>query len=140
MKYTNGMKKFKFTAIIILFLISSCDYFFPPLSSDKVTVTEAYNFLRNNRENKDVIILDLRSKTEYNIFHVKGAINFDYRETTFPGEIEKLERNKRYLIFSRGSKESYNTLELMKELRFTKSHAVTGGMEEWIKENFPKDF
>ena len=84
--------------------------------------------------------MDVRSKLEYDEFHLGNSILFDYKETTFPAEIEKLDRDKRYLIFSRGSKESFYTFELMRELKFSKIHAVSGGMDEWKRENLPKDF
>ncbi|MFI5211554.1 MAG: rhodanese-like domain-containing protein [Ignavibacteria bacterium] len=135
-----GHPLFKLSIITLIFLFSSCDYFFPPLSGDRIPVKEAYNFLRKHSDDKDIVILDVRSKKEYDEFHLRSSILLDYKETSFPAEIEKLDRSKRYLIFSRGSTESFNTLELMMELKFSRVHAVTGGIDEWKKENLPDTF
>jgi rhodanese-related sulfurtransferase len=121
-----------------MLLFSSCDYFFPPLSGDRIPVKRI--LLRKHSDDKDIVILDVRSKQEYDEFHLRSSILLDYKETSFPAEIEKLDRSKRYLIFSRGSTESFNTLELMIELKFSRVHAVIGGIDEWKRENLPDTF
>lgn len=136
--------RLKFYFIISVFLsglcLQSCDYFFPPLSSEKVDVNEAYSFVKKHKGNENVVIIDIRSKEEFDKGHVENAVLIDYSQPTFPAEIEKLNRDKRYLIFDSNGKKSLNTIELMKELRFDKAHAVIGGYEEWKKQGLPMNF
>lgn len=132
----------KLTYILIFtsLIVSSCDYFFPPLSSDKIDVNEAFSFLKNHKNDENVVILDIRTKEEFDRGHLENAILLDYSQTSFPSEIEKLNKDKRYIIIDSNGRKSMNTLELMKELRIEKSHAVKGGYEEWQKTGLPLNF
>lgn len=133
-------KKLTHILIFSLLLISSCDYFFPPLSSDKIDVNEAFTFLKNHKNDDNVVILDIRTKEEFDRGHLENAILLDYSQTSFPSEIEKLNKDKRYIIMDSIGRKSMNTLELMKELRIEKSHAVKGGYEEWKKTGLPFNY
>lgn len=126
----------RYSILAVIFLIS-CDYFFPALSSDKIDVIEASSFLKRNKDNKDVVIIDIRSKEAFDKSHLPAAVNMDYDQTTFPAEIEKLDKTKRYIIIDQNGKKSGNTLVLMSELRFEKTHMVIGGYDEWSKQNLP---
>lgn len=134
------LKFLKYYAVIPLLVLCSCDYFFPPLSSDKIDVNEAYSYLAKHKGDPDVVLLDVRTREEYESAHLESAISLDYRQTSFPVEIEKLDRQKRYIIYSKTNVESFNSLELMKELRFEKMHAIQGGWQEWNRQKLPLNF
>lgn len=131
---------FKRYSILAVILLSSCDYFFPALSSDKIDVIEASSFLKRHKDDKDVIIIDIRSKEAFDKAHLPGAVNMDYDLTIFPTEMEKLDKTKRYVIIDQNGKKSGNTLVLMYELRFEKPHIVIGGYDEWNKQNLPLSY
>lgn len=126
--------------LIPALLLSSCDYFFPPLSSDKIDVQEAFTFLKKHKGDENMVILDIRTKDEFDKGHLENAILLDYSQTSFPSEVEKLDKEKRYIIMDSNGKKSMNTLELMKELRIEKAHAIIGGMEEWKKQGLPLNY
>lgn len=123
-------------AAIFLVIIASCDYFFPALSSDRIDVKEAYSFLQKHKD-EDVVLLDIRSKELYDKGHLEGAVNMDYDQTAFPVDVEKLNKEKRYIIIDQNGKKSFATLVLFNELRFEKMHAIIGGYDEWNKQNLP---
>ncbi|MCI0448766.1 MAG: rhodanese-like domain-containing protein [Chlorobi bacterium] len=129
-----------FVILIISVIFTSCEYFFPSLSGDKITVEEAYNFLKKHKGDEDIVLLDVRTKVQYDKIHIQGAVLMDYERTTFPDEIEKLDRKKTYIIYSQNNKWSANTFELMKELNFPNVHYIAGGIEEWQKQNLPMHF
>ncbi len=137
------MKKF-YSLILVQFVllisVPSCDYFFPPLSGDRITSKEAFEYLKKHSTDKDLVLLDIRKKEEYDRSHIQNAINLDYDQTDFPDKIEKLDKNIRYIIYDDSGKKSLNTLELMLELRFQKIHAIVGGFEQWRKESLPVNF
>jgi rhodanese-related sulfurtransferase len=132
--------KLVYILIFSLLIVSSCDYFFPPLSSDKIDVNEAFSFLKNHKNDENIVVLDIRSKEEFDRGHLENAILLDYSQTSFPSEIEKLNKDKRYIIIDSNGRKSMNTLELMKELRIEKAHAVKGGYEEWQKTGLPLNY
>jgi len=136
------MARFKniFIILIIAMIFPSCEYLFPSLSGDKITVEEAYNYLKKHHGDEDVVLLDVRTKEEYNQIHLEGAVLMDYTNTAFPEEIEKLDREKTYIIYSKNDKWSANTFELMNELNFQNVHYILGGIEEWQRQNLPTKF
>lgn len=134
------IKYCKYFLLLSLLLLTSCSYLFPELTSEKIDTKEAYAFLKNHKSDEDVMLIDLRSKEEFDKSHIENAVNMDYSQTTFPAAIEKLDREKRYILIDRSQNKSMNTAELMKELRFDKVHIVIGGWEEWNKQGVPLTF
>lgn len=138
------MMRRKITGVIVIILaalnLNGCDYFFPPLSSDKIDVNETYSFLKKHKGDNDIVLLDIRTKEEFDKGHLENAVSMDYSQPGFPAEVEKLERSKRYIIYDTNGKKNMNTLELMKELRFDKAHAVIGGLDEWKKQGLPLNY
>lgn len=126
--------------IVLSLIVPSCDYFFPPLSGDKIPVNEAFNYLKKHSGDREVVLLDVRTRVEYDKSHLQNAVNMDYTSTDFPGNIEKLDKNTRFIIYDDSGKKSSNTFELMKELRFPNVHYIIGGFNQWKKENLPIDF
>ena len=134
------MKYITLFILVPAVLICSCNYFFPRLTADKISVKEAYSFLQKHSGDKDVVLLDVRTKLEYDSLHIENSVLTDYSQPNFPEEIEKLDRNKTYLIYDKTDRKSSNTFELMKELRFKDVHVIIGGIEAWEKENLPLVF
>ena len=137
------MKFYKRTQILFLALLSffyGCEYLFPSLPGEKVTVDEAYNYLKKHKDDKDVVLIDVRTKEEYDKAHIQNAVLMDFKQTTFPDEIAKMDRDKRYLVYSGNDNKSANTIELMKELRFKNTHYIIGGIDEWENKGLPVNF
>lgn len=136
----NLLKKLMICGIIAILTLSSCNYLFPDLTSEKIDVKEAYTFLKKHKGDEEIVLLDLRTKEEFDKLHIEGAVNMDFTQTTFPGEVEKLDKEKRYLLIDMTQRKSLNTLQLMMELRFDKVHVIMGGMDEWNKQGLPVTF
>jgi rhodanese-related sulfurtransferase len=123
--------------ISVLITLQGCDYFFPPLKGEQIPPGEAYSFLKKHKDDPDVVLIDLRTKEEYEISHIAGAINMDFSLTTFPGDVEKLNKDKRYFVYSTNDRNSLLTLELLRENRIEKRHMISGGFNEWVRQGFP---
>jgi len=131
------MKLISIPVLTAVLLISSCNYFFPRLTGDKISVNEAFGFLQKHSGEPDVVVIDVRSKAEYDLGHIQNAVLIDYNMTSFPDEIGKLDRDKTYIVYDKTGAKSSNTFELMKELRFKDVHVITGGFDAWNAENLP---
>lgn len=129
-----------FVFFISCILFSSCDYFFPPLSGDKIDVNEAYSFLKKHKGSSDIVLIDLRTKEEYDKGYLEGSVSIDFRQADSPAKLEALDREKRYILYSKGSTEGLMAFELMKELRFENVHVITGGFDEWKAKGLPLSF
>ncbi len=66
---------------------------------EDISIEEAYNLIQNNTENHNFIILDIRTQEEYESGHIQNSIMIDYHTDNFKNEIDKLNKNKTYLIY-----------------------------------------
>jgi len=88
-------------------------------------------------DNPDVIVLDIRTADEYEIYHIRGAVNIDFYREDFFEELDALERDKVYLLYCRtgrrtGTAED-NALELMKRMAFPEVYNMLGGIHAFVK-------
>ncbi len=82
-------------------------------------------------ENK-AVILDVRTPEEYEISRIANSINIDfYNPQNFISEIEKLDKDNSYYIYCRTGVRSSNSCILMKEMGFSKTYNLLGGIVEW---------
>ena len=65
-----------------------------------------------------------------------NAINVNFSSTAFRDELNKLDKNKTYLIYCRSGNRSAQALAVMKELDFNEVYDA-GGISEWINAGFP---
>ena len=87
--------------------------------------------------NGDVLILDVRTKQEFEDGHIKGALNIDIRESDFMTQIEKLDRSKNYIIHCKSGGRSAVALEKIKDMGFSTMYHMNGGIIEWAQHNLP---
>jgi rhodanese-related sulfurtransferase len=80
---------------------------------------------------KDAVLLDVRSTFEFGGDKIAGAQNISYTSGGFKGYIEKLDKNKTYLVYCASGSRSAGAVNTMKELGFKKVYNLTGGIEHW---------
>ena len=78
--------------------------------------------------NEDNIIIDVRTKVEFDEFHFKNALNIDYYKADFKTKLNQLNKNKTYLIYCRSGNRSGETLKIMKEMGFKNVYDLNGGI------------
>ena len=99
----------------------------------KLTPQETKEFIDNN---KDVVILDVRTEMEY-LYEgrLENSILLDYlKPRIFKREIQKFDRDKTYLVYCAVGRVSELACELMKELGFKNVYELTGGLKAWQKD------
>ncbi|MFC2020902.1 rhodanese-like domain-containing protein [Chloroflexota bacterium] len=104
---------------------------------EDVSALEAHALIRNNLNNPDFLILDVRTPEEFAAGHIEGAINTDFYEGAFRDELDALDKNKDYLLHCRSGSRSQRTLDIMVELEFAHIYHMTGGIIEWTAEGLP---
>ena len=83
-------------------------------------------------DEENFIILDVRTSEEFNEKRLPNSINIDfYNPQNFILELEKLDKNKSYYVYCRTGARSATTCDLMKEMGFTKTYNLLGGISEW---------
>jgi len=91
---------------------------------------DALELITENESNKDFVIIDVRSPEEYSENHIKNALNINYSQN-FEQEIEKLDKNKKYLIYCRSGHRSSNATKIMIKSGFKDIHNLSGGIRKW---------
>ena len=105
--------------------------------TENITPEEAYILIQENKDNPNFVILDVRTPEEFLGEYIENAINLDYYSDTFRNDLDKLDKNKTYLIYCRSGRRSENALNIMKELDFKEVYNMFGGINRWKSEVLP---
>ena len=82
-------------------------------------------------------IIDIRTLGEFKAGHLESAIHIDFLKEDFPDAIQKLNRDKPYLVHCQSGGRSSNSLKLWKTLGFTEIYHLDGGFLAWKKAGLP---
>lgn len=102
-----------------------------------VNPQEAFTLIQKNQNNLDFVVLDVRTWKEFADGHIENTVNIDFYSATFRDDINKLDKNKTYLIYCLSGGRSGNALKIMKELGFQEVYNVLGGIIGWRAEGLP---
>lgn len=104
---------------------------------ENITPEETYILIQRNKDNPNFVILDVRTPEEFLGEHIENAVNLDYYSDTFRNDLDKLDKNKTYLIYCRSGSRSEKALNIMKELDFKEVYNMSGGIIKWKSEGLP---
>ncbi len=104
---------------------------------EDVTPQEAFQMIQNNQNNPDFVIIDVRTRAEFEGGHIENATNIDFYSEAFLDMLNNLDKNKTYLIYCRSGARSGSTLDIMAELNFKEVYNILGGMIQWESGEFP---
>ena len=109
--------------------------------SKSITPEEASALIQENQGNPNFVVLDLRFPESFAYKHIKGSINVEYYSYNFQEELEELDRDKTYLVYSGYScgDMSAPVLDMMKELNFREVYSMTGMCFGQELEGFPTE-
>jgi rhodanese-related sulfurtransferase len=97
-----------------------------------VSVEEASNLISDK---PDLVILDVRTQTEYDDGHIEGAILFPHTELA--DRLDELDKNDEILVYCRTGNRSSTAIEILGEAGFSKVYHMNDGITEWISEGYP---
>ncbi|HLE25057.1 MAG TPA: rhodanese-like domain-containing protein [Thermodesulfobacteriota bacterium] len=102
-----------------------------------ITPDEAFLLIEKNKDNSNLVILDVRTSKEFEDGHIKNAINLDFYSETFKDDLDKLDKNKIYVTHCQLGGRSAKTVVMMKDLGFVEVYNITGGIAEWKSKGLP---
>jgi len=79
---------------------------------------------------KDVKLLDVRTKEEFNEGHIANAQNLVYDEN-FSEKIGKLDKEKPVIVYCKSGGRSEKCAQILKDSGFVKVYDIKGGITEW---------
>jgi len=106
---------------------------------ENVTPQEAFALIQENQDNPNFVIIDMRHPESFAREHIENAINIEYYPRTFQDELNQLDKDKTYLIYSGSVCGGIGpqSLSIMEELNFKEVYNMTGGCIGWKLEGFP---
>ncbi|MEN4007467.1 MAG: rhodanese-like domain-containing protein [Methanobacteriaceae archaeon] len=104
---------------------------------ENINAKETYTLIQNNKDNPNFVILDVRTPEEFANGHIENAINLNYYSETFNNTLNKLDKNKTYLIYCRTGRRSGISLDIMNKLGFREVYNMLGGITQWQAEGLP---
>jgi rhodanese-related sulfurtransferase len=102
-----------------------------------ITPKEAFDLIIANKNTENFVILDVRTPKEYDETRIENSLNINYNSKTFKLEIEKLDKNKTYLVYCHSGRRSSNAIKIMEKSGFTDLKNISGGISKWKKNNLP---
>ncbi|NYT02494.1 MAG: rhodanese-like domain-containing protein [Methanosarcinales archaeon] len=98
---------------------------------------ESLRLIQQNNSQSRFLLLDVRSPREHEEGHIEGSANLDFHSPDFMQELDRLEREKIYLVYCLVGVRSRKTLAAMKSLGFKEVYEIQGGIRAWHLEGLP---
>jgi rhodanese-related sulfurtransferase len=83
-------------------------------------------------DNKEVVVLDVRTPEEYQDGHIPNALLVPLQE--LENKLNDLDKNEPYLLVCRSGNRSTQASEILTSDSFTNIYNMTGGMNSWVYE------
>lgn len=89
-------------------------------------------------ENKQLVVLDVRTPAEFQSGHIAGAKNIDFNADAFADELGKLDRQTPYLVHCAAGGRSTRALSVLRQLGFRSVTHLDGGFNAWTEAGLPQ--
>jgi len=80
-------------------------------------------------------LLDVRTLQEFSEGAIPNARNIDFYNDSFKSDIEKLDRNQKYVVYCARGGRSAKAAKIMQGLGFKEVYNLEGGYTSWKKNN-----
>ncbi len=102
-----------------------------------VTAEQARDLIRQRGEQKDFVVLDVRTPQEFAEGHLPGAVNANVLAPDFASRLGAMDRAKTYLVYCRSGNRSTQAVQVMQRLGFLQVYHMSRGIFEWQAKGFP---
>jgi phage shock protein E len=129
-------------ALSLLFAATSSPSFTAPIhaadaSATKIQHADAKAAAKLIETNKELVILDIRTPSEFADGHIDKAVNVDFYDKAFGEKIGKLDKSKTYLVHCAAGGRSTKSLDQFKAKGFTNVVHLDGGFNAWKEAGQP---
>jgi rhodanese-related sulfurtransferase len=106
----------------------------PATAVKNVTVDEAEKLLK---ENKQIVVLDVRTADEFKAGHIAGAKNIDIMSDDFAKQIGALDKDRTYLVHCAAGGRSARACKALDGQQFKSLLHMNQGFSAWEKAGKP---
>lgn len=114
--------------LLLLMLVFSCQ----SQTKSKDYLLDAAKFEKQQLEEKGQLV-DVRTPSEFEEGHLKGARNIDFLQDDFKDNTAKLDKNKAVYVYCKSGGRSAKAVEVLRQQGFTKIYELDGGYNAWKK-------
>ena len=86
---------------------------------------------------ENLVVLDVRTASEFAMGHLAGAIQVDSYADDFETQLSALDRGATYVLYCRSGNRSGQTMPIMERLGFAEVYEVGGGIVAWMTAGLP---
>jgi rhodanese-related sulfurtransferase len=119
------MKKLLLVLITSVFALTACG-----TVGGSVTTLNVPDFSKKIAD-KSVVLLDVRTPSEFDASHIPGARNMDFESGDFATSLAQLDKTKTYAVYCRSGNRSGQATALMAKSGFTSVFNLEGGIINW---------
>lgn len=101
-----------------------------------VDAEKAREMITANAGNDHFILLDTRTRAEYDKSHLDHAVFINYNADDYWEQIDKMDKKKVYLVYCHSGGRSGKTVDYMMEHGFTEAHNLEGGIIAWKRAGY----
>jgi len=101
-----------------------------------ITSLQADTLIRNHLHTNDFAIIDLRTSGEFQGEKIDKSRNIDVLTTGFNDSIDKLDRNKVYLVYCATGSRIPSAVSKFQSKNFKTVYSLAGGITSWKREGF----
>ncbi len=121
-----------FLSIASLLLLS-----FAAVAADPAVKNVGVDEFAKLRDTKTNVVLDVRTKKEYDAGHLPGAVLIDFNSPDFLEKVAKLDKSKTYLVHCAAGGRSAKACDKMSGMKFSSLVNLEGGFGAWQKAGKP---
>ena len=131
-------------AIVLISMITAMIIFIPRINPDNtdelyedIDVNTAYNMINDTKTYPDLVILDVRTLSEYEESHINNSILIPHDE--LEKRIDELidYKDVEIIVYCRSGTRSNIAVNILISNNFTKVYNMLGGINSWIEADYP---
>ncbi|MEN6518156.1 MAG: rhodanese-like domain-containing protein [Methanospirillum sp.] len=88
-------------------------------------------------EERGCRVLDVRTPAEFREGHLENAVNIDFYAPDFKERLEKLEKDRPYVVYCKKGARGAKAMEILRQAGFSRVYNVSGGYDNWASRSLP---
>lgn len=131
------MKVFRIFILGALVVLSPLEMIAQKVAREAQLIT-VEELVQNMEDSSGLLLLDVRTKEEYEEGHIPGAKNIDFLSDDFLIQVEQLPKDQSVYIYCRSGNRSARAADLMRKVGFRQLYDLQGGYLKWEEEKQKK--
>lgn len=101
-----------------------------------INAIQAKELIEKKQDDETVLVIDIRTPSEFNFGHIKNAININYYDANFEDKLNKIEKNKTILYYCNSGSRSSDAKPILESMNFKSVYHMEHGILEWQQNNY----